>query len=125
MFHPVGDMKTSMSRAARYASESYGHLHKHRGPVLPVLTFSQLTRNICHRKDWISRAPAERKRGITASSPARRYDRALHISWLISKTLTSPRCWFPLWRGKAVILFTKASATRSPLCLAPLGHLSA
>lgn len=50
------------------------------------------------------------------------YDRALHISWLISKTLTSPHCCFPLWREKAVILFTKASATRSPLRLAPLGH---
>lgn len=88
------------------------------------LTLSQLTRNICHQKDWISRAPAERKYGIMACLPKHHYNRALHFSWLISKPVTSPHCWFPLWREKRVILFTKASASPrfSPRTLKCLIH---
>ncbi len=72
------------------------------------LTFSQLTWNS-------SRAPAERKYGIMACLPKHHYNSALHISWLISKPVTSPHCWAPLCREKSVILFTKASASpRSP-----------
>lgn len=106
-------------------------VHKQRPNFTPgwrdFPTFSQLTRNICHQKDRISRAPAERKYGIMAFLPEHHYNRAFYFSWLISKPVTSPHCWFPLWREKRVILFTKASAsprsrTRLPRMLKCLIH---